>query len=151
MSMFALSKFFFSSHSSYFSFFFIVLLVKTSNPPLDVVQITFKLSYETMWNFTRSFVSVLGYSTEENLDFLRIHWTMTISLTCVMLQPVCCIPIAISHSSVDIRGLFSYTLCYFSCESKWWIKEWKVYYNKARVRFSFSEWNRHGSMNSQKI
>jgi hypothetical protein len=32
------------------------ILVKTSNPPLDVFQITFKLSYETMWIFTRSFV-----------------------------------------------------------------------------------------------
>jgi hypothetical protein len=38
----------------------------------------------------------------------RVH-----NLTCVMLQPVCCIPIALSCSSVDIRGVFSDTLCDF--------------------------------------
>jgi hypothetical protein len=32
------------------------ILVKTPNPPLDIFQLTFKLSYETMWIFTRGFV-----------------------------------------------------------------------------------------------
>jgi hypothetical protein len=67
--------------------------------------------------FTELMVKLLMINLRE-LTFIDRSIERVHNLTCVMLQPVCYIPNALSRSSVDICSIFSDTLCEFSCQRR---------------------------------